>query len=217
MPRDGRNLTVPLLVEKLDLGLNVSPETAAALAASGLTLSADPSTGAFDLDDLNKHNAIEHDGSLSRKDIDLGGNEKFSKEVFDQTIRFYGGATEIGFKEVAAARWGRIQNSRATNPKFTYGPGQRFGSHFESSAYHRLLQNPETEKARLDWIKIFFCKPTLPHMANRLTGSLAQERLPYNEGWRPVNRIDGFSTARDFLKISLLTPEKASDLTTERA
>lgn len=94
-----------MLVEKLGAGLNVSPETATTLASAGIALSPDPSSGAFDLDDLNKHNAVEHDASLSRKDIDLGGNEKFDQKIFDQTLRFYGGATQISLKEVAAARW----------------------------------------------------------------------------------------------------------------
>jgi hypothetical protein len=38
-----------------------------------------------------------------------------------------------------------------------------------------------------------------------------EERLPIKEGWRPVNRIDGFSIAQTVLQISLLTPEKAGD------
>lgn len=193
LPRDGRNLTVPLLVQKLNDGLNVSAETATFLANAGLSLSPDPSSGAFDLDDLNKHNAIEHDASLSRKDKDLGGDEKFCQQVFDQTLSFYGGATEIGLKEVAAARWGRVKDSKVRNPKFLYRAGQQFSSFLESSVYHQIFRDPTTRTAKVNWIKIFF----------------AQERLPYKEGWRPVNQIDGVSIAQDVLQLSMLTPEKA--------
>lgn len=74
------------------------------MAAIGL--SKDPSSGAFDLDDLKKHNGIEHDGSLSRKDFNLGGEEQnFCPEVFAETLSYYDGAQEVGLKEVAAARW----------------------------------------------------------------------------------------------------------------
>lgn len=40
---------------------------------------------------------------------------------------------------------------------------------------------------------------------------LAQERLPYKEGWRPVNLINGFSLAADILQLSLNTPEERAD------
>lgn len=39
---------------------------------------------------------------------------------------------------------------------------------------------------------------------------IEQERLPWNEGWRPTtNRIDGLSTAQVTLQLALNTPEKA--------
>ncbi|KAH7402767.1 Peroxidase, family 2-domain-containing protein [Pyrenochaeta sp. MPI-SDFR-AT-0127] len=198
LPRDGRRITIPILVEKLGKGVNLSAETATTLGMAALRLSKDPSSGAFDLDDLKKHNGIEHDGSLSRKDFDLGGEEQdFCPEVFEETLSYYGGATEIGLKEVAAARWGRIQSSKANNPAFTYGPAQQFSSYLESAVFHQLLRNPATRKASLDWIKIFF----------------SEERLPYEEGWRPVNHINGFTVAADTLQLALLTPEKAPGVT----
>jgi hypothetical protein len=156
LPRDGKNLTVPVLVKALGDGLNISPEIATALSGNGVLLSKNPSSGAFDLDDLNKHDAIEHDASLSRKDIDLGGNANFDARTFQQTISFYKGASDIGLDQVADARWGRVQDSKAKNPKLVYGDAQRFPSYFESSAYYQLFKNPDTGKARLDWIKIFF-------------------------------------------------------------
>jgi hypothetical protein len=159
LPRDGRNLTIPMLVKAIGGGLNVSAEVATSLSTIGLTLSKSPSSGAFDLDDLNKHNAIEHDASLSRKDYDLGGNaQAFDEGVFNETLSYFNGASEIGIKEVAAARWGRVQSSKNDNPKLLYGDKQLFPSHFESSAYYQLFKNPNTDKASVKWIKIFFRK-----------------------------------------------------------
>jgi hypothetical protein len=40
---------------------------------------------------------------------------------------------------------------------------------------------------------------------------LEEERMPWKEGWRPINRIDGFSIAQTVLQIALRTPEKVSD------
>jgi hypothetical protein len=64
--------------------------------------------------------------------------------------------SEVGIKEVAAARWGRVQASRRDNAKFTYGDSQRFSSYFESTAYWQILKDPKTGKARVDWIDILF-------------------------------------------------------------
>jgi hypothetical protein len=146
-----------MLVLAMGSGLNVSAEVATSLSTLGLTLSKDPSSKAFDLDDLNKHNAIEHDASLSRKDYDLGGDaQAFNEEVFNETLSYFNGATDIGLEEVAAARWGRIQSSKNNNPKALYGDKQLFPSHFESSAYYQLFLNSTKGKASVKWIKIFF-------------------------------------------------------------
>lgn len=194
LPRDGLNLTVPVVVQALADGVNVSSEISAPLAKLASTLSKNPQSGTFNLDDLNRHNAIEHDGSLSRQDDALGGDSHtFSPEIFNETLSYYGYASEIGIKEVAAARWGRIQSSKADNANFVYGEAQKFPSYFESSAYFQLLMNAATQKAPVSWIKILF----------------REERLPFTEGWRPVNRIEGLSVAKFVLNIALNTPEKA--------
>jgi hypothetical protein len=161
LPRDGRNYTVPMLVKALGEGLNVSTEIATTLSSLGMSLSADAASGTFDLDDLNKHNAIEHDASLSRKDFDLGGNaQAFDSDVFQETLSYFNGATNVSVEEVAAARWGRIQKSQAENSKFLYGENQRFPSYFESSAYYQLFKDPKTNLASVDWVTIFFSEIT---------------------------------------------------------
>jgi hypothetical protein len=159
LPRDGRNYTVPILVKALGEGLNVSAEAATSLSAIGVSLSSNPADGAFNLDDLNKHNAAEHDASLSRKDVDLGGaSQEFSPAVFQETLSYFKGASEVGIPEVAAARWGRVQSSKRDNSNVTYGEHQYFSSYFESSAYYQLFKNSKTNKASVEWIEIFFSK-----------------------------------------------------------
>lgn len=197
LPRSGRNLTMTTLVTAITSGLNVSPEMATSLAQNGLSLSKDPSTGAMDLDDLNLHNAIEHDASLSRQDAAMGDSTPFSPEIFAQTLSYFPqGASAVSIADVAAARWGRVQYSRANNPEFKYADAQIFPSHFESSAYFQLLMDKSSQTARVDWIKAFF----------------AEERLPWNEGWRGENKIDGFSTAQVVMKIAMNTREGADGL-----
>jgi len=157
IPQDGRGLTTPILIKGLGKGLNISAEVVAKLSLIGIATSKNPASGSFDLSDLSAHNKVEHDGSLSRCDFDMGGDAtRFSPETFNETLSFLKGAEEVGISEVAAARWGRLQSSKAHNPKFTYGEGQYFPSYFESAAYYQLFKDPKTNKASVDWIKVFF-------------------------------------------------------------
>jgi hypothetical protein len=169
LPRDGRNYTIPMLVKALGEGLNVSSEIATTLARFGMSVSSDPASGAFNLDDLNKHNALEHDASLSRKDFDLGGaSQAFDSDVFQETLGYFNGATNVSIKDVAAARWGRIQKSKADNSNFLYGERQIFPTYLESSSYYQLFEDPKTNLASVEWITIFFSEITI-HLTCSLT------------------------------------------------
>ncbi|KAF2856980.1 hypothetical protein T440DRAFT_494717 [Plenodomus tracheiphilus IPT5] len=185
-------MTVPVLVAALNTGLKVSPETATFLAMAGLAIARNPSSGAFDLDEMNKHNGFEHDASLSRKDFDLGGeSQDFSWEIFNETLSYYTSKKDVTIKDVAAARWGRVKSSRAKNPKFFLDAKHQFISYIESAAYHEMFRDAKTGTAPLEWIVIWF----------------SQERLPYKEGWRPVTDITGITIAADVLQMALLAPE----------
>ena len=175
IPHDGRDLTVPILVKGMTEGLNVSAEVATTLSFVGISTSKDPASGKFDLDDLNQHNKVEHDASLSRKDFDLGGeSQAFCPETFNETLSFYKGANEVGIPEVAAARWGRVQSSKAHNPKFVYGAKQYFNSYFESASYFQLFRDPKTMKAKVDWIKVFFSEFVVEENRTMLTAIQAK-------------------------------------------
>ncbi|KAF2643328.1 Cloroperoxidase [Massarina eburnea CBS 473.64] len=195
LPRDGKNITVPILVNALDK-LKVSEELATLLSLVALKTSNDPASGTFDLDNLNKHNIIEHDGSLSRKDQALGGDGKFDQEIFDEFLGYFNDSQIIGFKEAAMARWGRIQTERKRDPQFSYSPSARFSSYSESTIYFAALQDPATGTIPVDYIKILF----------------SQERFPYQEGWRPATPMNGLSTGSILLNLALNTPESAGDI-----
>jgi hypothetical protein len=125
----------------------------------GIAMSKDLASGSFQLDELSAHNEVEHDGSLSRRELDMGGDAThFCAETFNETLSYFNGAKEIGIPEVAAARWGRLQSSKANNPKFTYGDKQYFPSYSESAACYQLFKDPVTMKASVDWIKTIFSK-----------------------------------------------------------
>lgn len=96
-----------MVVKALGKALNVSEETATTLAKGGLRTSSDPASGTFSLEDLRKHNMIEHDASLSRKDTSVDGdNFSFNREVFDEFLSYFKGSSGvITIPAAAAARW----------------------------------------------------------------------------------------------------------------
>ncbi|KAF1951719.1 Cloroperoxidase [Byssothecium circinans] len=191
LPRDGRNLTVPVVVAALGT-LNVSAETATGLASQALLTSSNPAGGVFNLEDLKKHGILEHDGSLSRKDAALGGaNAEFDQETFNEFLGYFNGSDQITLASAAAARWGRLTAQRKRNPTFSYTPNDRFGSYAETAIYVSLFRDAATGTVPLERVKIFF----------------TEERFPWAEGWRPVNRVTGLSAANIILNLALNTPE----------
>lgn len=106
LPRNGKNLTIPIVVTAL-ASVNVSTEIAGGLAKAALGTSDDPASGAFDLDDLKKHNILEHDGSLSRKDTNMPGGpeQNFDCEIFDEFVSYFNGSEHITIPLAAAGRW----------------------------------------------------------------------------------------------------------------
>lgn len=87
--RDGKQLTVPVLIKAINEQLNISVEMANTLATAGLSTASNPQSGTFSMADLTKHHIIEHDASLSRKDAAAGDNYSFSKEIFEEFLSYF--------------------------------------------------------------------------------------------------------------------------------
>lgn len=86
--------------------LNLSSELAMGLSLGGLQLSSNPGSGTFNLGDLNRHNAIEHDASLSRKDFSVDGDSRsFSEEIFCEFLGYFGNDKNLTIANAATARW----------------------------------------------------------------------------------------------------------------
>jgi hypothetical protein len=160
IPHDGRNLTIPLLIAVLNETLNISPEITTFFGTAGLALAPDPSLGHFQLDDLNKHNAIEHDASLSRADFHFVGKEgvaKFNYDTFKRWFSHFRGQEFIDIESAAKARFAMVRHSRDTNPEFTYGETQRLGSYIETTLYFKAMVDT-WGRTRKEFVRILFGK-----------------------------------------------------------
>ncbi|EEY23434.1 conserved hypothetical protein [Verticillium alfalfae VaMs.102] len=78
-----------------------------------------PNATFFTLDQLNVHNILEHDGSLTRTDDFLGSNHIFNQTVFDETRSYWTGDV-IDATMLANSKIARQVTSRATNPTYTF-------------------------------------------------------------------------------------------------
>lgn len=155
-----------MAVEALTKALNVDKQIANVFAASGIIANPNHDAHTFDLDHVNKHNYIEHDGSLSRDDAAFGGGVKFSPESFELVLKTYREAhpdksdDEImtDWATAAHARWARITASKEKHEQeqktWIYGIKEAIMSYGETSLYLNLLGKDGV--APLQWVKIFF-------------------------------------------------------------
>lgn len=194
IPHDGRNLTVPMLVKAFKDSMNVSEDFTTFVGTAALPLAPDKgASGQFSLEDIRIHGGMEHDASLSRKDfaVDSDANS-FSPEIFNEFLSYFNGSNDATIPLAAAARWGRVETERARNPNFTYAAGDRLNSYIQSAIYRQSLKAPDGS-VPMDWVKVWY----------------QEERLPYEEGWRPTqDPISGLSLAGDILLLVLATPEE---------
>lgn len=109
-----------------------------------------------DLDRLREHNyLLEHDASLSRQDYFLGDDLHFNQATFDTVLsHFTGPVTTI--QEASDARYARVKDSLARNPKVVYGARQLVLSYGETALYMSIMGDPVTGKAPISFVKELF-------------------------------------------------------------
>ncbi|CAG8725654.1 3330_t:CDS:2, partial [Cetraspora pellucida] len=169
LPRSGENITASQFIKALEKGLNASP-----LVANYLTYSALQQLGklfdkSINLDDLNVHNKIEHDISLTRKDFYLGDNIKVDPELVDLLLE-QNVDGKINEEALSKSHWIRLNNSKQFNPTLTYN---NFISAGESSLLLNFIGGNTNLEIDTERLEVF----------------LKHERFP--EGWRKPDKAVG--------------------------
>lgn len=173
LPHSGKGMTLDMLTKAMKETFNFGLDIRTVLAIGGLLSSPHPFGGMMDLDDLDKHNYIEHDGSLSRAPYHQSGDDHtFRQDIFDQVLSFYPNATKgtTSISQASKAHRHRVRTDAQT-PGFSYGPKQAILGYGETALYIMTMGDPLTGIAPLSYIRILF----------------EQERLPFAEGWRSPN------------------------------
>ncbi|CAG8494176.1 7429_t:CDS:2 [Ambispora gerdemannii] len=165
LPRDGKNYTTEQMRDAME-HFNVSKGLAYVLAKGSILLLGE--NGKLSLDQLNTHNVIEHDASLSRKDASLGDNSKVDQKLVDQIVSLHVNE-KINEESLAKARNIRESQSLKENKDFTFGLTQRMLS-FGESAIFLLTFGSDKKEISVDDLRCI----------------LGEEKLPKN--WKPSEK-----------------------------
>ncbi|KXH48418.1 hypothetical protein CSAL01_13512 [Colletotrichum salicis] len=175
LARDGKSISMQDLIAGLGSALHFNESLVRTLGTPAFATSTTGNASTFNLDDIAKHNVIEHDGSLSRADFAVTGDAKtFNETVWAETKGYLetGAAAasdnKVGVATMASARSKRIATAQATNPSFNLTTSQVTVSLGESAVILGTIgQSYTAPAAPVEWLKVVF----------------EEERLPFNEGW----------------------------------
>ncbi|KAJ7123685.1 Cloroperoxidase [Mycena epipterygia] len=166
LPRNGFNITIPMILDASIAGFNVGPDAILQAAKFGLLSGDDPVT--MNLDALKLHNLIEHDASISRNDWAIGDNLHFNETVFSTLANANPGVDYYNATSAGQVQHDRLANSVAINPNVTNTLKEFLLRSRESALYLSVFGNPATGVAPKKFVQIFF----------------REERLPIEEGWK---------------------------------
>ncbi|KAF9733323.1 hypothetical protein PMIN06_011995 [Paraphaeosphaeria minitans] len=173
LPHSGKGIKLNDTVHALEAALNINQDIATSLFGFAATTNPEPNATEFSLENLGRHNVLEHDASLSRADFDVTGDSvSFNRAAYDET-RKYWTSDSITVKQAAVARLARYNTSQTTNPKYTMSPlGDRFSAG-ESAAYLFILGDISTATAPRKFVEYLFLN----------------ERLPTAVGWKKSSHV----------------------------
>lgn len=153
---------------------------------------------------------IEHDGSLSRDDIDVGNNAAFDAAIWDTVMANFPDAT-ISLAQMSQARAGRLAVAEAANPSFNFTPQIETVSLAEVALVMQTFADGSTEGGA---------------STQQVDTLFREERVPFDQGYvRPATRIttDSLGTVSAALAVppavraSFLSISNATLLTIEKA
>ncbi|KLU90169.1 hypothetical protein MAPG_09135 [Magnaporthiopsis poae ATCC 64411] len=199
LPRDGRNITRDAVIKAMKQGLNFDPQLATIMFDQAVIANPEPNATYFTLDHLNRHNVLEHDGSLSRTDAFFGSNHVFNQTIFDQARRYWPEPV-ITAAHMANAKISRQIDSKAFNPEYRFTDTIESFSLGEMAAPFIAFGDIEAAVVNRTLVEYFF----------------QNERLPTELGWSVTNEtitVDAVLKIADMIgrATSLLTVDGFAD------
>ncbi|KAJ7234157.1 Cloroperoxidase [Mycena rebaudengoi] len=186
LPRNGRNISIPLLMDATLEGFNQHWDTILLAAKFGLFASEDvTSFQEMRLDALSLHNLIEHDASISRPDFGFGDHIKFNESVYATLANSNPGKDYYDPVSAGKVQRDRLAHSVATNPNVTNTSKEFKLRSRETALYLSIFGDPLTGIAPKKFVNIFF----------------REERLPIAEGWKKPTTLVEVATTSPLEKV----------------
>ncbi|KAF8452558.1 Chloroperoxidase [Boletus edulis BED1] len=177
LPRNGRGIKFTELTRQIRTTYNFGasfclwvPRIAANM------LKRDYNKDTFDLEELDLHNGIEHDGSLTRLDTALQPNQAIKHVAFIEELLSFATSKDADGKALLTERdMSRISGKRRAEAKVT-------NKHYTMSLYHKFFGSANSSTM----LTIFGGR------VDDLRAILLDERIP--EGWEPrVRKPNGLT------------------------
>lgn len=154
----------------------------------------------LDLDELDRHGAVEHDVSMSRRDFAQGDNHSKQEDLVGEMLASARDGQGITVDDWAGFRLRRIEQQRRDNPKLEFGGIQDTMGLAETA----FIQKTFGVRGRGWTVPVAYTKAIF-----------GEERLPVREGWRrrwwwPVGIIELTAQAQAFKKVVGSIESKAS-------
>ncbi|KAE8443282.1 hypothetical protein EG329_001998 [Mollisiaceae sp. DMI_Dod_QoI] len=161
LPRDGRNITLENAVFALTTGLNFNESIAKIMWQQAVIANPQPNATFFTLDNLNRHNVLEHDASMSRSDAFFGNNHVFNQTIFDTTTVYWTGET-LDANMLANGKIARQITSKAFNPNYTFTSTTEAFSLGEVAAPILIFGDIQAGTVNRTLVEFFFENEKLP-------------------------------------------------------
>ncbi|KAJ7246048.1 Cloroperoxidase [Mycena rebaudengoi] len=168
LPHNGRNITIPMIMEAVLEAFNVHWDTILLAAKFGLFSGEDASSfQAMRLDALSLHNLVEHDASISRNDFGLGDHIKFNESVYSVLANSNPGKDYYEPFSSGQVQRDRLADSMARNPNLV-NTGKEFQLRSRETSLYLSIFGGLDGLAPKKFVDVFF----------------RAERLPIAEGWK---------------------------------
>jgi hypothetical protein len=165
LPRDGKAVTLPAVQTAFDEAMGFDQDVFITIAETALSVSTTGNASTFNLQDTAYHDAIEHDGSLSRNDIYFGDDLHFNPLIWMATAARYGiglgglsNTSAITVEVAAKARAARVEDARRVNPGFNLTETGLANSCGETSVLLTAFWDEESGGAPKEWVRVLFGK-----------------------------------------------------------
>ncbi|KAI1807486.1 Cloroperoxidase [Daldinia bambusicola] len=196
LPHDGRNITKDKVVGAMTSALNFNETLGALMFQMAIVANPEPNATFFTLDQLNVHNVLEHDGSLSRTDAFFGSNHIFNETIFNET-KVYWTSEILDANMLANSKIARQLNSKAFNPTYRFTSSVESFSLGEISAPIVAFGDLQAVTVNRTLVEYFF----------------ENERFPTELGWSTRKEVVNIE---DILRLSQAISDASSLITTDK-